>query len=163
MKRYVFLDRDGTLVQDEGYNNHRSVILLPHTVPALELLRDLGFSFIIVTNQSGIGRGTVDEFNVLMQNQQLASMLAERGIVIEQTLYCPHAPAESCECRKPKPGMLLQVEADLPNSWMIGDKTSDVECGERASCQTLQVSSDFTLLDAAHVIYKLLTARSDEH
>jgi D-glycero-D-manno-heptose 1,7-bisphosphate phosphatase len=152
MKRFVFLDRDGTVVVDEGYNNYNSVILFPHAIQALLMLQGMGFSLAIITNQSGIGRGLVDESNFLRQNGYLIDLLMERGIALADTSYCPHAPADQCECRKPAPGMLLKYDADFPNSWMIGDKPSDVECGQRAGCQTLLITPEFNLLHAAQKI-----------
>lgn len=148
--KFIFLDRDGTIVVDEIYNNYRSVIILPETIPALLMLRDAGFKFAVITNQSGIARGIVEESNVIAQNKYLELALAERGIVIEGFSYCPHLTEDNCSCRKPLPNMLFNYKADFRNSWMLGDKQSDVECGLNAGCRALLVEGN--LLQIAKTI-----------
>lgn len=137
--RFVFLDRDGTLVRDAGYP-HRDADyeLLPGVVAALARLRDAGFRLAIVTNQSGIGRGIFGEPDFARFQARLLADLARGGVRIEATYHCPHRPDEGCACRKPAPGLLLRARdelgADLAASWVIGDSARDVELAARAGC-----------------------------
>lgn len=139
MKRFVFLDRDGTLVRDEGYTHRiEDYELLPGVVDGLRRLREAGFELAIVTNQSGIGRGYYDEATYQAFREHLERDLAAHGIPIARTYHCPHAPDDGCACRKPEPGMLLRARdelgADLAASWVVGDRPHDVEMAERAGC-----------------------------
>ncbi len=139
MKRALLLDRDGTLIVDVGYpRDPERVELLPG---AAEALRELsaGYALVIVSNQSGIGRGMItEEEAAAVQARVLASFAAE-GVRFAGAYHCPHAPEEDCECRKPAPGMLLQAAAELGLELaacvMIGDKHADVQAGWRAGCR----------------------------
>ena len=140
MSRFVFLDRDGTLVRDEGYTHRlEDYALLPGVVDALGLLRDAGFSLAIVTNQSGIGRGLFSEADYAAFEAHLEADLAARGVPVAGSFHCPHAPEAGCTCRKPEPGLLLQARdglgADLGASWMVGDALRDAQAGARAGCR----------------------------
>lgn len=142
--RFVFLDRDGTLVHDPGYV-HRldDYALLPGAVEALVLLRDAGFRLAVVTNQSGIGKGlySIEEFWRFQDH--LIADLAGAGVRIEATYVCPHLPSAGCACRKPSPAALRQARdtlgADLARSWVVGDHASDVELGVRAGARSVLV------------------------
>ena len=128
---YAFLDRDGTLVRDPGYVHRvEDYQLLDGVVEGLTLLRDAGYRFAILTNQSGIGRGHFSEADFERFQQHLVRDLESRGIRIDRTFHCPHAPEQGCACRKPRAGMLEQaareLDADLPHSWMLGDSDADV-------------------------------------
>ncbi len=130
----VFLDRDGTLMENVPYcSDPAKVALLPGVVEGLHRLRDRGFRLVIVTNQSGIGRG----FFPLEDYEKVhAELLRQIGPwVIDATYYCPDDPEEATECRKPSPGMLRTAAAehglDLGRSYMIGDHASDMECARR--------------------------------
>lgn len=132
MSRYVFLDRDGTLVRDPGYvHKIEDYALLPGVEEGLLRLQQAGFRLAIVTNQSGIGRGLFSEQEFARFQAHFVSDLAARGITIEATFHCPHRPDEGCTCRKPAPGLYEQargqIGADLPSSWMIGDSESDIQ------------------------------------
>jgi histidinol-phosphate phosphatase family protein len=140
--RAVFLDRDGTLIQDVGYpRDPRQVRLLPGAVPALASLKERGFSLVLVSNQSGIGRGLVTSEEAGRIHARLVSCLAECGVQLDAAYYCPHAPEECCPCRKPSPAMLLRAAERLglapARSFMVGDKASDVEAGKRAGCRAI--------------------------
>ncbi|MCP3987035.1 MAG: HAD family hydrolase [bacterium] len=137
MNRFVFLDRDGTLVRDPGYvHRTQDYELLPGVTPGLRLLRDAGWKLAIVTNQSGIGRGMFTEHEFEAFQKHLTSDLAAQGIPIAGSFHCPHAPDEGCRCRKPAPGLFEQAHdalgADLSESWMIGDSARDAEAASAA-------------------------------
>jgi len=137
--RFVFLDRDGTLVRDEGYTHRvEDYTLLPGVVEALRRLLDAGFALAIVTNQSGIGRGYFDESAYAAFRDHLEADLAARGVPITRSYHRPHVPDAGCVCRKPEPGMLWrardELDADLAASWVIGDRDLDVELARRAGC-----------------------------
>jgi D-glycero-D-manno-heptose 1,7-bisphosphate phosphatase len=137
--RFVFLDRDGTLVHDAGYVHRvEDYRLLPGVVGALQELRDAGFRFAIVTNQSGIGRGLYTEADFARFQEHLFDDLAARGITIEATYVCPHLPDAACSCRKPSPTSILDARdrfgIDLARSWMIGDHAVDVRLAANAGC-----------------------------
>lgn len=139
MNRAVFLDRDGTLIVDRGYlKDPGEVALLPGVPEALRKLKAAGCLLVVVTNQSGIGRGYFTHDDVLRAQARLEALLAEEGVILDGHYYCPHGPDEHCPCRKPAPGMLQQaardLTIDLAASAMIGDKASDAEAGMAAGC-----------------------------
>jgi D-glycero-D-manno-heptose 1,7-bisphosphate phosphatase len=142
----VFLDRDGTLIEDVGFpRDPQQVRLVDGAAAALRLLATANMRLVVVSNQSGIGRGliTVDEARSV--HERFIGLIAGEGIVLDGTKYCPHPPEAGCDCRKPSPGMLLEaaedLRLDLGRSFMIGDKVSDVEAGERAGCTTVLLGS----------------------
>lgn len=129
----VFVDRDGTLIVERNYlADPDDVVLVPGAVDALRALRAAGYALVVVTNQSGIARGlyTLDDYRAVAA--RLDRVLAEKGVPVDATYYCPHHPDETgpCACRKPAPGMYLQAAADLgldpEASWYVGDKITDV-------------------------------------
>lgn len=140
----AFLDRDGVINRDHGYvSDWAAFELLPGVIEALAALQAAGYALVIVTNQSGIGRGyyTERDFHDLMM--QFSALLKEHGIALSDIQFCPHHPEalledyrQVCRCRKPEPGMLLAAIAaqglDPSKSVLIGDKPSDIEAGERA-------------------------------
>lgn len=133
----AFLDRDGVINHDHGYIRRPEDFQLIDGVPeALQMLRDHGYALIVVTNQSGIGRGYYGEDDYRLVTARMREMLAEHGIVLAAVLHCPHAPDYGCDCRKPKPGMLLagaaQIGAALRTSVLFGDKPSDIAAGREA-------------------------------
>jgi D-glycero-D-manno-heptose 1,7-bisphosphate phosphatase len=140
--RAVFLDRDGTLIEDVGYPREPDrVRLLAGVAEGLAGLQTAGWRLVVVSNQSGIGRGIITEDEARAVHEQFVALLAREGISLDDVRYCPHAPWEECECRKPAPGLLLATGAelglDLTSSFMIGDKPSDVEAGRRAGTRTV--------------------------
>jgi D-glycero-D-manno-heptose 1,7-bisphosphate phosphatase len=140
MSRFVFLDRDGTLVRDLGYTHRvEDYELLPGVVAGLRRLLGSGYRLAVITNQSGIGRGYYSEAQYEAFQAHLVSDLAGQGITIEASYVCPHRPDEGCECRKPRPALLHRARnelgADLAQSWMIGDSTVDVELAQQGGCR----------------------------
>jgi len=138
----LFLDRDGTLMVDVGYpRDPDQVVLLPGVGAALRRCRGLGYRLVIVSNQSGVGRGYFSLAEVAAVHDRLLALLAADGATVDAGYYCPHAPEQGCACRKPEPLMLLQAAAqhgcDLARSLMLGDKAADVECGQRAGCRSI--------------------------
>ena len=138
----VFLDRDGTLIRDTGYlDNVAGVQLLPGVGAALAALARAGFVLVVVTNQSGIGRGLIRAEIVEQQHERLRDLLRPSGVELAAVEYCPHAPDTGCDCRKPLPGMLLRAAGrlgiDLSASFMVGDKPADVGAGQAAGCRTV--------------------------
>ena len=138
----VFLDRDGTIMEDTDYcSQPRDVRIFPGVLAALRLLKSRGFKLIIITNQSGIGRGlfTVDQYRAVE-----AEVLRQLGDdVIDATYYCADAPGQHSNCRKPAPGMVVQATRDYPidlsRSFLIGDKEIDVECAHNAGLRAIRV------------------------
>jgi histidinol-phosphate phosphatase family protein len=138
----AFLDRDGTLIEDVGYpRDPAAVRLLPGALDALVELRALGFGLAVVSNQSGIGRGLVTPEQAGAVHARFAELLAAGGIALDAAEYCPHAPWDGCECRKPGTLMLERVatalDAELERSFLVGDKPSDVEAGRRMGLRTV--------------------------
>lgn len=139
----VLLDRDGTLIRDVGYLSRVDQIeLLPQAAESLRLLRDAGLKIAIVTNQSAVGRGLLDEAGLASIHRELERSLASGGATVDGIYYCPHHPTEAigayrtrCDCRKPDVGMARRaaedLDLDLSRSYVIGDKVSDMELAER--------------------------------
>ncbi len=153
--RAVFLDKDGTLIEDVPYNvDPARVRLAPGAVEALRLLRGTDFRLIVVSNQSGVAHGLFPEAALAGVEARLRELLAAGGVALDGFYYCPHHPdgsvaayATVCDCRKPLPGMLRRAARehgiDLARSWLVGDILNDVEAGRRAGCRTV-------LLDNGH-------------
>ena len=137
MKRAVFLDRDGTIIEDRNYLKHPDeVVILPGAPAALRRLMDAGFLLFIVTNQSGIGRGYYTLADMEAVNRHLLAELARDGVSFEKVYFSPEAPEQPGRGRKPSPDFLFDARdefgVDLAQSYMIGDKLVDVECGRNA-------------------------------
>ncbi|OPZ27455.1 MAG: D-glycero-alpha-D-manno-heptose-1,7-bisphosphate 7-phosphatase [Lentisphaerae bacterium ADurb.BinA184] len=144
MNRAVFVDRDGTVIPDRGYlATAEGVELLPGAGEGLAALAAAGFALILVTNQSGVGRGYFGVEEVVRQHARLAELLAPFGVRWAAVRVCPHRPEEDCDCRKPRPGMLVSAAAELgvglADSYMIGDKESDIAAGLAAGCRAVSV------------------------
>lgn len=142
-RRAVFLDRDGTLIEDPGYpKDPEQVRLLPGVVPALRQFREAGFLLVVISNQAGVGRGLITPAEAAAVHGRFVELFAAAGVTFDDVRYCPHAPAEQCGCRKPSPRMIQEsatrLGIDLAKSFMIGDKESDVEAGVRAGCTSLR-------------------------
>ncbi|MCU1293456.1 MAG: gmhB [Bryobacterales bacterium] len=143
----IFFDRDGTLIYDRSYmSKPEQVELLPGAIELLALLSSYGHFTVVVSNQSGVGRGLMTEQEAAAVHSRFEELLATAGVSVGATLYCPHAPEDDCECRKPRPGLLLRAaaehELDLSSSFMVGDKESDWEAGVAAGCTPILLASE---------------------
>ena len=143
--RAIFLDRDGVICENRPNHvkNWGEFEFLPGVKKSLAMLSRLGLPIIIVTNQAVIGRGMVTVETLEDIHRRMAAEIAAHGGRIDRLIYCPHRPEDECDCRKPKPGMLLQAAAemgiDLTQSYLIGDATSDIQAGQRVGCRTFLV------------------------
>lgn len=149
MNKAIFLDKDGTLIENIPYNvNCNAIKLVPGVVSGLRKLQSHGYRFIIITNQSGLAKGyfTVQELEKVRQH--LEGLFNKQDIKLDGFYYCPHYSkgiieeySVECNCRKPKPGLLLKAAIDLSidvsRSWFIGDSFSDVEAGNACGCKTI--------------------------
>ncbi|MBW4690988.1 MAG: HAD family hydrolase [Lyngbya sp. HA4199-MV5] len=147
--RAVFLDKDGTLIEDVPYNVDPAQIRLTSGAgEGLQRLHQMGYQLIVISNQSGIARGYFPESALVAVEQRLQTLLSPFQVPLAGFYYCPHYPegdvaeyAIACHCRKPAPGLLLQAahdhNIDLAASWFIGDILNDVEAGLRAGCRTI--------------------------
>lgn len=148
MGRAVFLDRDGTLIENVPYlSDPSSVRLMPGGAEALRRLRSLGFLLVVVTNQSGIARGIVNEAVLQEIHGRVGELLSREGAAVDAFYHCPHGPAEEgfpgCQCRKPAAGMGIRASEDLGidlgRSWMIGDAACDFEFAVNCGCRFVLV------------------------
>ena len=144
---FAILDRDGTINANIPYlGNPDELALLPGTVSGLRRLAEAGFRLIIATNQSGIGRRYLTHVMVAAVHARLLSMLAEEGITIERIYICPHGPNDNCDCRKPRPGLMLQAQRelgiDLAKAIVFGDQPSDMGMALAAGVLGVLICSD---------------------
>ena len=131
---------------DRSYvSRPEQVELLPGAVELLALISDYGYFTVVVSNQSGLGRGLITASEAAAVHSRFEELLANAGLSIGATLYCPHAPEQNCECRKPRAGLLFRAAAehhlDLAASFMVGDKSSDCEAGVAAGCRSILLAS----------------------
>ena len=140
----VFFDRDDTLIKDVGYMfDPEDLKYFPRTIETLKVLAENNFELFIVTNQSGVGRGyfTLDQMHKF--NDHLQEDLKKQGIEIKDIAFCPHSPEDNCGCRKPLPKMILDLcskhNIDRDQSFMFGDKDSDLKAGENAGLKSFKI------------------------
>ena len=157
-QKAVFLDRDGTINKYVGFlRNIDDFALLPGAAEAIKRINESGYLCIVVTNQPVIARGEVNAEELDMIHNKMETLLGEQGAYIDGLYYCPHHPHKGyageipelkfdCECRKPKPGMLIRAakdfNIDLSLSWMIGDGENDVKAGINAGCHTALIGTE---------------------
>lgn len=149
----VFLDKDGTLVENVPYNvDPKQIKLVDGAIEGLKLLHKAGFKLIVVSNQSGVARGIFKESDLAMVEEHLRSLLRKAGAPLAGFYYCPHHPdgrlrdySINCMCRKPRPGMLFKAgrehQINLAKSWLVGDILDDIEAGRRAECSTILIDN----------------------
>jgi D-glycero-D-manno-heptose 1,7-bisphosphate phosphatase len=168
-RRFVLLDRDGTLIQECHYLARvEDVELLPATGQGLRLLNQLGLGLVVLTNQSGLSRGYFDQDTLNAIHARMTQLLANEGVTLTDIYVCPHAPDDGCECRKPKPGLAHRAAAewkfDLATCFVIGDKPCDIELGRRLGATTFRVRTGYGSLwereypQADYIVDDLLAA-----
>jgi D-glycero-D-manno-heptose 1,7-bisphosphate phosphatase len=150
-KKIVFLDRDGVINKEVGYlHKIEDFRFIDGVFNACLHFQSLNYQIIVITNQSGIGRGyyTEEDFHII--NNWMLGKFSKKGIRILDVFFCPHGPESNCDCRKPKPGMLNQANdkhgIDMENSWMIGDKEADIKAANTAHIKNT------ILVKSGHVI-----------
>ena len=141
----VFLDRDGTLIEDVDYLSSADQIrVFSFSARALKILKDQGFLLVVISNQSGVGRGLLDIPTLESINVAVVDIL---GRAIDAVYYCPHLPEDNCTCRKPLIGMVKkavdELNIDIANSWIVGDKKSDIETGFNGGMSTALVLTGY--------------------
>jgi D-glycero-D-manno-heptose 1,7-bisphosphate phosphatase len=154
MPKAVFMDRDGVLIEDVHLlTNVNQLSLMPNVPDALKILARQGFLLVVVTNQTVVARGMATESDIMVIHQQLSEKIFKAAqIRIDAFIYCPHHPNAQisqyrvdCECRKPRPGMLFEtaraLNLQLANSYMIGDRLSDIAAGNAAGCRSIWVQT----------------------
>ena len=137
-KKIIYLDRDGVINEDFGYvSKIENFKFVNGVFEACKEFLALGYELIVVTNQSGIGRNYYSEDEFLELTKYMRNEFKKEDIDILNLYYCPHNPDDNCSCRKPKTGMILQslndFEIDLNNSWLIGDKISEIKCAKNGN------------------------------
>ncbi|PWK15991.1 D-glycero-alpha-D-manno-heptose-1,7-bisphosphate 7-phosphatase [Tumebacillus permanentifrigoris] len=142
----VFLDRDGVINDHVRYvNTPEDLILFPGVGPAIRSLREAGYRVFVVTNQGGIGLGHMKEESLHLIHEQMERELERDGATLDEIAYCPHKPHARCACRKPEPKMILDLAAkydiDLSKSYMVGDRETDIESGQKAGTQTIFIGA----------------------
>ncbi len=156
MNRAVFLDRDGVINQEPPHYAHKpeQMILIPKSSEAIKLLNKNNFLIVVVSNQAGVAKGYYSEKDVVLFNKLMENKCQEQGAKIDAIYCCYHHPDAkilkyriNCDCRKPKPGMLKiaerELNIDLKQSFMVGDKKSDIEAGKSVGCNTIMVLTGY--------------------
>lgn len=183
-RRFVVLDRDGTIIVERGYLADPDLVqLIPGVGQGLRKLRELGLGLAVITNQSAIGRKYFDQARLEQIHRRLAELLSAERVELDAIYVCPHTPDDGCQCRKPLPGLLelasREQNFDPARSFVIGDKPCDIELGQRCGATTFlvrtgygaeyavadTVTPDYVVDDvagAAQVIAGLLSQQEDE-
>ena len=172
MKRLALIDRDGTITVERNYlSSPDQLELLDGAASGIRLLRELGLSPVVVTNQSGIGRGYFDAATVDRVHERLSEMLGAEGASVDAYYICPHHPDDACACRKPATALAeraaAEFRADLRSSFVIGDKPCDIDLGRAVGATSILVRTGYGAevegkneAAADHVVNNLLEAAS---
>ena len=144
----IFLDRDGTLIEDLNYPREpEKVVLIPKVLEALKLMRAKGYSLFVISNQSGVGRGIIKDQEFKEVHQRFCELLKAGGVELEGFAYCLHHPDDHCGCRKPEIGLvpktLNQSRVSFADSYTVGDKLSDLELADNLGCKGCLVLSGY--------------------
>ncbi len=141
----VILDRDGVINEDsddyiKSLDEWRPI---PGSIEAIAKLSQAGYRVVVVTNQSGLARGYFDEISLANMHSYMCSLVESAGGIIDAVFYCPHGPDDGCECRKPLPGMLNQIEDEfnlsVQNAYFVGDSEKDIDAGLSKKCRPILV------------------------
>ena len=146
MNKAIFIDKDGTLIGDVPFNvDPAQIHFEPYAFESLLALQQKGFFLVVVTNQPGVGAGYFNLEDLKIVENKITTELKNRHVSLNGFYYCPHLPEDNCDCRKPKPGMLLkasrELDIDLSQSWMIGDILNDIEAGRSCGCKTILIDN----------------------
>jgi D-glycero-D-manno-heptose 1,7-bisphosphate phosphatase len=159
--RAVFVDRDGTMIEDVGYLDRiERLKLFPYTIDAIRLLNRGGFKVVVVTSQAGVAKGIVTEEFLVQAHDTIAGKVAGAGGRIDGFYYCPHLPTAAvekyrtdCDCRKPKPGMIHSAARDLSldvhGSYVVGDRWRDIEMGQATGATGILVETGYGKTEAS--------------
>ena len=147
-RRFVVLDRDGTIIEEVSYlSDPKQIALIAGAGKALRDLRAMGFGLVVITNQSAVGRGFFDQSQLARIHDCLLDMLRTEKINLDGLYFCPHTPEDQCFCRKPQTGLIQKASEelgfDLSSSIVIGDKVSDIEMGRRVRAVTILVRTGY--------------------
>jgi D,D-heptose 1,7-bisphosphate phosphatase len=148
MNKAIFFDRDGTLIVDKGYNCKISQLeFFSDTIKVLKHFSDLSYKLVIITNQSGIGRGYYSKNDYNVFQKRFLNELSINKIKINKIYYCPHHPNMNCECRKPSIFLVKKAQnyfnLNLSLSYFVGDKDEDIKCGRDSGCKTVRIKSGY--------------------
>lgn len=160
MHKAVFLDRDGVINDNrKPVNKPEDLVLFPGTLEAVKILNEAGFFVFVVTNQGGIEMGYFSEKDLAAIHKEMLDAFHAQNIIIHDIAYCPHFKTK-CQCRKPAPGMIVQLAEkygiDLASSYMVGDREMDIQAGYRAGCKTIKIGKP--CIHADHTVKNLLEA-----
>lgn len=179
LRRFVVLDRDGTIIVERHYlSDPRQVELIPQVATGLRQLSEMGLGLVLITNQSAIGRGFFDHSRLDLIHRRLCELLEAERVHLSGIYFCPHMPKDDCLCRKPRPELIeraaKELDFDPKTSFVVGDKACDVELGQRVGATTFLVRTGYgaqvaaesrvkpdyivnELWEAAQVIKRLIT------
>lgn len=164
MKKYLFIDRDGTLVsepEDYQVDALHKIRLVPNVIPALLKLKAAGYTFVMVSNQDGLGTDSFPLEHFTLSHEFILDLFATQGIEFEQVLICPHKPEDHCECRKPKPGLVMAYlkdgSWDRAHSYFIGDRATDVQMGRNMGITPILLKDENSIHEPAQCEQKALT------
>lgn len=148
MKRFVILDRDGTIIIERNYlSHHNQVKLIPNAAIGLKKLRDFGLGLLVVTNQAGVGRGYFTLHDLKLIHKRMIDLLAIEEVTLDGIYFCPHIPEDNCSCRKPKLGLIEKAAKehnfDPKKCFVIGDKALDITLGQKMGAKTFLVRTGY--------------------
>ena len=162
MNKAIFFDRDGIINKERSdyVKNVQELELFPEFPKFVKSLKEHGFLIMVITNQSAINRGLITHEQLQKIHDKIQENLELSETKIDAFYYCPHTPEESCYCRKPKSGLILEATSEwninLDSSWFFGDSESDIIAGKSAGCKTMKITNNFNLSDAVEELEKLM-------
>ncbi len=162
LRKAVFLDRDGVINKErrDYVKTINELEMIPDVGKAIKKLKGAGFLVVVVTNQSAVNRGLTNHDNINKIHSTIQNHLRKSNASLDGFYYCPHRPDENCECRKPKPGLILkasqELRIDLKSSWMVGDNDSDIEAAKSVGCKTVKVDTKHGLIEAVEEILEMI-------